>query len=167
MNIKKLETKLQTILEDDSFEIDEKNINEKIGKELEKLIVKSAVFNDAINNVDTGILAQAKADATTKANNAKNDAITEAGKLDAALKTELQGYADQAEADALADAKEYVDEKIGTASVPGEGEAQGTAATGLHKVIEDKDAATLAAAKTYADTAADKATTEALTWGTV
>ena len=28
MNIKKLETKLQTILEDDSFEIDEKNINE-------------------------------------------------------------------------------------------------------------------------------------------
>ena len=52
MNIKKLETKLQTILEDDSFEIDEKNINEKIGKELEKLIVKSAVFNDAINNVE-------------------------------------------------------------------------------------------------------------------
>ena len=52
MNIKKLETKLQTVLEDDSFEIDEKNINEKIGKELEKLIVKSAVFNDAINNVE-------------------------------------------------------------------------------------------------------------------
>lgn len=52
MNIKKLETKLQTILEDDSFEINEKNINEKIGKELEKLIVKSAVFNDAINNVE-------------------------------------------------------------------------------------------------------------------
>ena len=129
-------------------------------------IATNAAAIEAINNVDTGILAQAKADATTKANNAKNDAITEAGKLDAALKTELQGYADQAEADALADAKEYVDEKIGTASVPGEGEAQGTAATGLHKVIEDKDAATLAAAKTYADTAADKATTEALTWGT-
>ena len=36
MNIKKLETTLQTILEDDSFEINEKNINEKIGKELEK-----------------------------------------------------------------------------------------------------------------------------------
>ena len=45
----------------------------------------------AINNEQTGILAQAKEDATTKANNAKNDAITEAGKLDAALKDEIEG----------------------------------------------------------------------------
>ena len=128
-------------------------------------IATNAAAIEAINNVDTGILAQAKADATTKANAAKDAAIAKATELDNALRTELQEYADTAEADALADAKDYVDEKIGVASVPGEAEAPGTPATGLHKVIEDRDAATLAAAKTYADNVADKAATEALTWG--
>ena len=63
-------------------------------------IATNAAAIEAINNVDTGILAQAKADATTKANDAKDAAIAKAEELDTALEISLQGYADQAQADA-------------------------------------------------------------------
>lgn len=66
----------------------------------------------------------------------------------AAAKTELQGYADQAEADALAAAKAYTD------SVAGVYGSEGVEATGLRKEIAERDAAVLEAAKAYADSAA-------------
>ena len=48
MNIKILETKLQTLLEDDDFIIDEENIIEKLGKELASLIKEVAEYNEGI-----------------------------------------------------------------------------------------------------------------------
>ncbi len=71
---------------------------------------------DAINNADTGILAQAKADATSKANAAQAAAATDATtKADKAL-ADAKTYADQAEADAIAAAGTAADGKI-TAAV--------------------------------------------------
>ena len=46
MNIKILETKLQTLLEDDDFIIDEENIIERLGKELASLIKEVAEYNE-------------------------------------------------------------------------------------------------------------------------
>ena len=115
---------------------------------LTKGVADNAAAITAINDENIGILAQAKADATTKANAAKDAAIAKAEELDTALETSLHNYADQAETDAIASAKTYVNEQIGTASVP-----DGAAASGLHAVIEAGDKA----AKAYTD--------EALTWG--
>ena len=119
---------------------------------LTKGVADNAAAIAAINNEDNGILAQAKADATAKANAAQVAAEAKAADLDAALETSLKKYADDAQDAAEANAKTYVDEKIGIASVP-----DGAAASGLHKVIEDGDTA----AKDYADAAV----TDALTWG--
>ena len=52
MNIKILETKLQTLLEDDDFIIDEENIIEKLGKELASLIKEVAEYNEGISLID-------------------------------------------------------------------------------------------------------------------
>lgn len=52
MNIKILETKLQTLLEDDDFIIDEENIVNKLGKELASLIKEVAEYNEGISLID-------------------------------------------------------------------------------------------------------------------
>ena len=52
MNIKILETKLQTLLEEDDFIIDEENIVNKLGKELASLIKEVAEYNEGISLID-------------------------------------------------------------------------------------------------------------------
>lgn len=52
MEIKVLETKLQTILEDDSLEITKENIAEKVENILVQLIEKIAKMNDAVTSIE-------------------------------------------------------------------------------------------------------------------
>ena len=52
MEIKVLETKLQTIIEEDSLEITKENIVEKIEDILGNLIGKFAKLNDAITSIE-------------------------------------------------------------------------------------------------------------------
>jgi hypothetical protein len=52
MNIKILETKLQTILEDDSFEITEENISKKIEEIFADAIIKFARLNEATTDIE-------------------------------------------------------------------------------------------------------------------
>ena len=66
---------------------------------------------------------------------------------DATLKTELQGYADQAEADALSAAKEYTEAQVSGEKSRAEGKEAELAAA-----ITSGDEATLGSAKSYADT---------------
>ena len=131
-----------------------KKVNDNAAKIAENTtnITNNADAIATINHETTGILAQAKADATTKADAAKDAAIEEAKTLDTTLKDNLEDYADGIGASALANAKKYVDKAIGKPSA-----SDGTTADGLHKVIEDGDTA----AKNYAD----NAVTSALTWG--
>ena len=104
---------------------------------LTKGVADNAAAITAINDENTGILAQAKADATDKANTAKNDAITKAEELDAALKTSLESYADTAQADAEKEAARL----------------DGILKTNLESYADQAEAD----AKAYTD--------EALTWG--
>ena len=52
MNIKILENKLQTILEDDNFKITKENIVEKIKKLLEEKLRKFALVNEATTDME-------------------------------------------------------------------------------------------------------------------
>lgn len=52
MNIEKIETKLQTILEDDDLEITEENVGDKIKGILEYAIMKFARLNEAMIDIE-------------------------------------------------------------------------------------------------------------------
>ena len=129
------------------------------------------------NENQVGSIAKALKDAKDYADQAETDANAytdrKIGKPSVPGEGDAQGtpaeglhaVIEAGDADTLADAKEYVDTEIGEASKPGEADKPGTPATGLHKVIEDGDTAAKEYADNAANTAANNAVTEALTWG--
>ena len=107
----------------------------------------------AINNEQTGILAQAKEDATTKANAAKDAAIeaaeTKAGELDTALQTKIEGEngvlmtAIKAEQTRATEVEDGLKSKLETVEtqVNANKTAIGDAENGLTKKVNDNTAA--------------------------
>lgn len=107
-------------------------------------------MNDAVAHITAAERTAwnaAEQNAKNYADGLKNTIDAAYAAADATLKTELQGYADQAETDAVNTAKGYTDTEVGKEKTRAEGKEAELAAA-----ITSGDEATLSAAKSYADT---------------
>ena len=102
----------------------------------------------AINNGSTGILAEAKA----YADQAELDAVASAKDYTDAREVEIKKYADQAEADALSEAKAYTDAReVEIKKYADQAEADALSAAKTY--TDEREAAITTAYKAYADQA--------------